>query len=152
MAQVTELIIRDEKYRQVVKATPALLSQMINLLSVAEGADAKKLVLRMISSFGSGSENKMLVGRQGAFQTMLELLAEGDEDLSREVLKTLKVRPRHPVVHLMWPRGGVCGVCLRGSSILSHPVRCAALSGRPGCGGRRAPPRCTQPRRHSGAR
>ena len=81
---------RDEKYRQVVKDTPALLSQIVDVLSIAGNPEAKKIVLRMISSFGSVSENKMMVGHQGGFQKMLTLLVDGDEDLSREVLKTLK--------------------------------------------------------------
>ena len=88
--EVAELLIRDEKYRQVVKDTPRLLSQIVDVLSIAGNPEAKKIVLRMISSFGSVSENKMMVGHQGGFQKMLTLLVEGDEDLSREVLKTLK--------------------------------------------------------------
>jgi hypothetical protein len=88
--EVAELMIRDEKYRQVVKDTPDLLSQIVDILSIAGNPEAKKIVLRMISSFGSVSENKMMVGHQGGFQKMLTLLVEGDEDLSREVLKTLK--------------------------------------------------------------
>ena len=88
--EVAELLIRDEKYRQVVKDTPDLLSQIVDVLSIAGNPEAKKIVLRMISSFGSVSENKMMIGHQGGFQKMLTLLVEGDEDLSREVLKTLK--------------------------------------------------------------
>eukprot|EP01047_Picozoa_sp_COSAG01_P073717 COSAG01_NODE_12099_length_1801_cov_1.054642_1_plen_163_part_10 len=87
--EVAEILIRDEKYRQVVKDTPAIMSQIVDILSIAGNPEAKKIVLRMISSFGS-SESKMLIGRHGGFRKMLKLLVEGDEDLTREVLKTLK--------------------------------------------------------------
>eukprot|EP00742_Colponemidia_sp_Colp-10_P007091 GILJ01007613.1.p1 GENE.GILJ01007613.1~~GILJ01007613.1.p1 ORF type:complete len:2709 (-),score=449.42 GILJ01007613.1:350-8476(-) len=87
---VAELILRDEKYRETLRDTPLVINQVLSLLEKVQSKEAKKLLLRLITSLGENLENKMEIGRRQGFRKMLRLLLDKDEELTREILRTLK--------------------------------------------------------------
>ena len=85
---VAELIMRDPQYQNVVKQTPELLTQMVNILDVVDSTEAKRSILQMMMHFGNDANNRVMIGKAQGFNKMLKLL-DSDEDLAKEVTKTL---------------------------------------------------------------
>ncbi|CAJ0630288.1 15412_t:CDS:2, partial [Entrophospora sp. SA101] len=87
---VSELILKDEKYQQVVANTPNLICRILLLLEKLNTTEAKKLALRVISTLGESDLNKLEIGRHEGFKKILQLLLDGDPELTQEIIKTLK--------------------------------------------------------------
>lgn len=87
---VAELILKDEKYRNVVANTPNLINRILLLLEKLDTTEAKKLALRVISTLGETEGNKLEIGRHQGFKKILRLLLVGDEELTVEIVKTIK--------------------------------------------------------------
>lgn len=85
-----ELILRDEKYRVIVKETPNLINRILKLLDSLNTVENKKLVLRVISVLGENTDNKLEIGRLEGFGKIIKLLFHEDKELTREILSTLK--------------------------------------------------------------
>ncbi|KAK9728054.1 hypothetical protein K7432_001370 [Basidiobolus ranarum] len=94
---VAELILKEEKYRQVVANTPDLINRILLLLERLNTTETKKLALRVISTLGETDGNKIEIGRHQGFKKILRLLLEGDPELTTEIVKTMK--------HLLEVRG-----------------------------------------------
>ena len=87
---VAQLILRDEKYRTIVAKTPNLINRLLCLLERLDTSEAKRLVLRVIGTLGESEESKIEIGRHQGFRKILKLLVEGDEELTSEIIRTLK--------------------------------------------------------------
>lgn len=70
--------------------TPNLINTALTLLEKLDSKEAKKLALRVISAIGDTNENKIEIGRHQGFKKILKLLIEEDEELTQEIIKTLK--------------------------------------------------------------
>ncbi|CAG8450051.1 14010_t:CDS:10 [Funneliformis caledonium] len=86
---VAELILKDEKYRQLVANTPNLICRILLLLEKLNTTEAKKLTLRVISTLGENDLNKIEIGRHQGFKKILRLLID-DPDLTSEIVRTIK--------------------------------------------------------------
>lgn len=86
---VAELILRDEKYRLIVKETPNLINRIVSLLDSLSTVESKKVVLRVIAVLGETIQNQLELGRVEGFRKMLKLFSE-DRELTKEILKTIK--------------------------------------------------------------
>jgi hypothetical protein len=86
---VAELILRDEKYKQITTLGPSILCKVLALLENMESTEAKQLALRMVASIGSSPQGKLEIGRLDGFRKVLTLLLEKDQALSKEALNTL---------------------------------------------------------------
>ncbi|CAJ0763127.1 8442_t:CDS:10 [Entrophospora sp. SA101] len=75
---VSELILKDEKYQQVVANTPNLICRILLLLEKLNTTEAKKLALRVISTLGESDLNKLEIGRHEGFKKILQLLLDGE--------------------------------------------------------------------------
>ncbi|CAB4395559.1 unnamed protein product [Rhizophagus irregularis] len=87
---VAELILKDEKYRQLVANTPNLIYRILLLLEKLNTIEAKKLTLRVISTLGENDWNKIEIGRHQGFKKILRLLIEDDPELTSEIVRTIK--------------------------------------------------------------
>jgi hypothetical protein len=87
---VAELILRDEKYRLIVKETPNLINRIVSLLDSLSTVESKKVVLRVIAVLGETIQNQLELGRVEGFRKMLKLLFSEDRELTKEILKTIK--------------------------------------------------------------
>ena len=90
MLNVAEVILKDEKYRQVVAKTPELINQILRLLDKVDDQEAKKLTLRMITTLGQSNENRLAIGQHDGFRRILRMLLNADAELSSEIVRTLK--------------------------------------------------------------
>jgi hypothetical protein len=59
---VAELILRDEKYRVVVKDTPDLINRILSLLDAVQTSENKLLLVKLIAVLGENSANKLEIG------------------------------------------------------------------------------------------
>ena len=86
---VAELILRDEKYKEVTTIGPSILCKVLSLLENVQTPEAKQLALRMVASIGRSPQGKLEIGRLDGFRKVLSLLLEKDQALSKEALNTL---------------------------------------------------------------
>jgi hypothetical protein len=86
---VAELILRDEKYKEITAAGPSILCKVLSLLETVETTEAKQLALRMVASIGRSPQGKLEIGRLDGFRKVLSLMLEKDQALSKEALNTL---------------------------------------------------------------
>lgn len=86
---VAELILRDEKYKEIATMGPSILCKVLSLLENVESTEAKQLALRMVASIGHSPQGKLEIGRLDGFRKVLTLLLEKDQALSKEALNTL---------------------------------------------------------------
>jgi hypothetical protein len=86
---VAELILRDEKYKEITTAGPSILCKVLSLLETVETTEAKQLALRMVASIGRSPQGKLEIGRLDGFRKVLSLMLEKDQALSKEALNTL---------------------------------------------------------------
>ena len=59
---VAELILRDDKYRVVVKDTPDLINRILSLLNAVQTAENKRVLVKLIAVLGENSANKLEIG------------------------------------------------------------------------------------------
>lgn len=74
----------------VVKDTPNLIKKILSFLETLNSVENKKVVLRVISLLGENKENTMEIGRLEGFRQILKLLLAEDQELTREILQTIK--------------------------------------------------------------
>ena len=86
---VAELILKDEKYRRVVASTPNLINKVLALLEQLDSTETKKLALRVISTLGDSTDNKLEIGACRAVPAL-----QGMRDSLRTVVAhALAIRP-----------------------------------------------------------
>ena len=67
------------------------MRQSVSLLDKVKGAEGKAALMQLISALGCDPENKVLFGQLDGFRKMVRLLVEGDENLRKQILKTLQL-------------------------------------------------------------
>jgi uncharacterized C2H2 Zn-finger protein len=73
-----------------VSQGPTLIRQVVSLLDKVKGVEGKKVLLQLLSSLGERTEGRLEIARMDGFRKMLRLLVEGDDGLTRQVLRTLR--------------------------------------------------------------
>ncbi len=73
-----------------VADTPRVIGTVVSLLDKVDGVEAKKVLIQLISTLGMNDENKVTIGRADGFRKMLKLLVNGDAELTKQILKTLR--------------------------------------------------------------
>lgn len=89
LLEVCVLILQEEKYRVLVRDTPALIGKIVGLLDVLNSLENKCSLLHVISLIGREEETTKEIGRLGGFKRMLGLMSE-DKEIAHEVVTTLK--------------------------------------------------------------
>jgi hypothetical protein len=73
-----------------VKDTPNLIKRILSFLDSLNSIENKKIVLRVISLLGENRESTLEIGRLEGFRQILKLLLAKDQELTQEILQTLK--------------------------------------------------------------
>jgi hypothetical protein len=89
MLFVAEKIIRDEKYRQIIKSTPDALSKVLALLGKAGTTEGKVMVLKVLVHLSDTNEDKLAISKMNGIQKILQLLSS-DQKLLDQINRTLQ--------------------------------------------------------------
>eukprot|EP01028_Stygiella_incarcerata_P004223 TRINITY_DN1903_c0_g1_i1.p1 TRINITY_DN1903_c0_g1~~TRINITY_DN1903_c0_g1_i1.p1 ORF type:complete len:2202 (+),score=582.27 TRINITY_DN1903_c0_g1_i1:364-6969(+) len=89
---ILEIILRDDRYKDVVKETPELFTRIIDLLDKLPDPESKKYALRMLTSLGGSEEGQIELCRLDRLNKILSMtqVETDDEGLRREVLRTIR--------------------------------------------------------------
>ena len=86
--RAAELILRDEKYAETIRDSPAAIGRILSLLERLKNPESLKLTMAMLSRLGMSREARREIGRLQGFRTLIRLVVRRDDTLSREVLRT----------------------------------------------------------------
>lgn len=86
--RVVEFILQNEKYRQEA-AKHDVTAKVVVLLDV-EQLDAKTILLKLIASLGTNEKSRLEIVRLHGLGKMTQFLKQGDADLTKQILKTLR--------------------------------------------------------------
>ncbi len=89
MLALAEKIVRDEKYRQIVKSTPEALRKVLSLLEKASTTEGKVIVLKVVVHLGQTNEDKRTISKMNGIHKILQLLSS-DQRLLDHVNRTLQ--------------------------------------------------------------
>ena len=89
MLALAEKIVRDEKYRQIVKSTPEALHKVLALLEKASTTEGKVTVLKVVVHLGQTNEDKLAISKLNGIQKILQLLST-DQKLVDQINRTLQ--------------------------------------------------------------
>ncbi|MES1915865.1 MAG: hypothetical protein MHM6MM_007755, partial [Cercozoa sp. M6MM] len=89
--KVTEIILRDARYSRS-KQTGELWRRVIVLLDKIESREGKRILLQILAHIGAigRKEDADAVRQLDGFRKMLSMLTADDEELTRQILKTLR--------------------------------------------------------------
>lgn len=89
---VLSILVRDNKYTTVVSVTRngRMVRRIVYLLDRVKSIEGKKMVLQTISRLGENSDCQREIGAADGFRKILGLLVEGNEELTKEILKTFR--------------------------------------------------------------
>lgn len=59
---VAELILKDEKYHEIISSSPGFLQKILEYLERPDNTETKKIVLRLLSSLGKSKNAKLEIG------------------------------------------------------------------------------------------
>jgi hypothetical protein len=90
LLSVMELLVRNEAYRLHLESSPQVLSNLLLLFELVESDDVKVLALRLVTSLGISSQSKLEICKRDGFKKILQLLLDENQNLTKEVIRTLK--------------------------------------------------------------
>lgn len=88
MLEVIELLVRSDHYRKYVETSPEMINNILMLFERVDDEQARMIALRLLTNFGI--EGKKEVCRKGGLQKIFQLLLDKNENLTKEVIRTIK--------------------------------------------------------------
>lgn len=85
-----EIILRDETCREYCRDLPKLVDHLIFIFESIDDDNSRVLALRVIASMNLSLEKKVEICKREEFKRMLELLVDKNQDLAKEIIRTVK--------------------------------------------------------------
>lgn len=88
--QALELLLREDKYRMMMESSPEVIGHVLSLFERVTCSDVRVSALRLIASIGITPESRVEICSREGFKKVLQLMLDKDEDLTKEVARTVK--------------------------------------------------------------
>ncbi|XXQ36554.1 NTF2 domain-containing protein [Plasmodiophora brassicae] len=88
---VSVLILQDPIHSSQAALNSTLIGRILSLLETVSDKALQGLVLQIITGLCTNPESRLEIARLDGFRKMLILLGSGDDDLSHQILRTLRV-------------------------------------------------------------
>lgn len=88
--QGLEVLLREEKYRAVMESSQEVIGHVLSLFERVTCSEVRVSALRLITSIGITPESRVEICSREGFKKVLQLMLDKDEDLTKEVARTVK--------------------------------------------------------------
>ncbi|KAG0242468.1 hypothetical protein BGW41_004036 [Actinomortierella wolfii] len=84
-----DLILKDEKYRNIASSSPQVITRTLSMLERPGSVESKILTLRIVATLGESDRNKIEIARHEGYRKILRLLIDNNPELTQEVIRTV---------------------------------------------------------------
>ena len=88
--QSLEVLLRESKYRTAIESSPEVIGNILSLFEDVTCSEVRVSALRLIAAIAITPESRVEICSREGFKTVLQLMLEKDEDLTKEVARTVK--------------------------------------------------------------